>query len=51
MRMRRPMSSRTGMFCKLGFVDERRPVAVTAWLNEVWMRPVERLTSWGSAST
>ena len=49
--MRRPISSRTGMFCRLGFVDERTPVAVTARLKEVWMRPVRRLTSWGSAST
>ena len=46
-----PSSSRIGMFCKLGLVDDNRPVAVTAWLNEVWIFPVRRLTSCGSAST
>ncbi len=49
-RMRRPSSSRTGMFWRLGLADDRRPVAVTAWLNEVCMRPVAGFTSWGSAS-
>lgn len=27
----RPSSLRTGMFCRLGSVDDKRPVAVTAW--------------------
>ena len=30
LRISRPSSPRTGMFCRLGFEDERRPVAVTA---------------------
>ncbi len=30
-RMRRPSAVRIGMFCRLGSVDERRPVAATAW--------------------
>ncbi len=29
-RMRRPSSVRTGMFCRLGSVEERRPVEVEA---------------------
>ncbi len=37
--MARPSSVRTGMFCRFGSVDERRPVAATVWLNVVWMRP------------
>ena len=28
------------MFCKLGFADESRPVAVAVWLKVVWSRPV-----------
>lgn len=28
----RPSSVRVGMFCKLGSVEERRPVAATLWL-------------------
>ena len=28
------------MFCRLGSEDESRPVAVTAWLKDVWMQPV-----------
>ena len=38
------------MFCRFGSLDVRRPVAVTVWLNEVWMRPVFLLTSFGSES-
>ena len=30
---------RTGMFCKFGSVDERRPVAVKAWRNSLCTRP------------
>ena len=32
-----------GMFCRLGLLELSRPVAVTAWLNDVWMRPVRGL--------
>ena len=39
------------MFCKLGFVDDSRPVAATLWLNEVWTRPVSARMSLDSAST
>ena len=28
---------RMGMFCRLGLVDERRPVAVPTWLKVVWI--------------
>jgi hypothetical protein len=27
------------MFCRLGFSDDRRPVAAMIWLKVVWMRP------------
>ena len=27
------------MFCRFGFDDDSRPVAATAWLNDVWIRP------------
>ena len=37
--MRRPSSVRIGMFCRLGSVDDSRPVAAIIWLNVVWMRP------------
>ena len=40
-RISRPSAVRTGMFCRLGLVDERRPVAVPTWLNVVWTRPSE----------
>ena len=46
-----PSSPRTGMFCRLGSEEDSRPVAVTAWLNEVCMCPVRGLMSLGSAST
>ena len=36
-RISRPSSVRTGMFCRLGLVDEMRPVAVTVWLYDVIM--------------
>ena len=34
---------RTGMFCRFGSLDDSRPVAATAWLYDVWMRPVSRI--------
>jgi hypothetical protein len=39
-----------GMFCRFGLLELSRPVAVTAWLNEVWIRPVRGFISWGNAS-
>ena len=51
LRISLPSSPRTGMFCRLGLEEERRPVAVTAWLNVVCMCPVRGLMSLGSAST
>ena len=39
------------MFWRFGSVDDRRPVAATVWLNEVWMRPVSGWISSGSGST
>lgn len=27
------------MFCRLGSVEESRPVAATVWLKVVWIRP------------
>lgn len=44
-----PSSSRTGMFCRLGLLELRRPVAVTAWLKEVYAARMW-LMSWGRAS-
>ena len=41
----------TGIFCRFGSVEERRPVAATVWLREVWSRPVSGFTSCGKAST
>ena len=38
------------MFCRFGSLLLRRPVAATAWLNDVWTRPVSGFTSCGSAS-
>lgn len=38
-RIRRPASVRTGMFCRLGSVDDSRPVAAMVWLKVVWIRP------------
>ena len=35
----RPSAVRIGMFCRLGSVDDSRPVAATIWLNVVWIRP------------
>ena len=49
-RISRPISVRIGMFCRLGSLLLRRPVAATAWLNWVCTRPVSGLTSVGSAS-
>ena len=42
-RMRRPTSLRIGMFCRFGLLDDSRPVAATAWLNDVCRRPVARV--------
>lgn len=39
-RIRRPSSVRMGMFWRLGEAEESRPVAVTSWLKDVWIRPV-----------
>ena len=39
LRITRPKSVRTGMFCRLGSAEEMRPVAVTVWLSVVWMIP------------
>src|ERR1044072_8596486 len=39
-RIARPSSVRTGMFCRLGSVDDSRPVAATVWLKVVWVRPL-----------
>ena len=38
------------MFCRFGSLLLRRPVAATAWLNDVCTRPVAGSTSCGSAS-
>ena len=48
-RTMRPSSVRTGMFCRFGSEEERRPVAVTVWLYEVCTRP-SPATSSGRAS-
>ena len=37
-RILRPASLRTGMFCRLGSVDDSRPVVVEASMYEVWTR-------------
>ena len=50
-RISRPSSVRIGMFCRFGFVEESRPVAVPVWLKVVCRRPVAGLSSAGSAST
>ena len=49
-RISRPSSVLIGMFCRFGSLLLRRPVAATAWLKQVWTRPVCGLTSCGSAS-
>ena len=49
-RISRPSSVRIGMFCRFGSLLLKRPVAATAWLNDVCTRPVCGLTSCGSAS-
>jgi hypothetical protein len=38
-RIRRPAAVRIGTFCRLGSVDDSRPVAAIVWLYVVWMRP------------
>ena len=48
--MSRPISVRTGMFCRFGFVLLRRPVAATVCWKSVWMRPSSGETAPGSAS-
>ena len=35
-----PSSLRIGMFCRFGLLELSRPLAVTVWLKDVWMRPV-----------
>ena len=50
-RILRPSGVRMGIFWRLGSLLERRPVAVTVWLNEVWILPVDGLISSGRAST
>ena len=42
-RMRRPSAVRTGMFCRLGSFDARRPVTAVACANVVCTRPVLRV--------
>ena len=42
-RISRPSSVRIGMFCRFGSLLLRRPVAATAWLNDVCTRPVCRV--------
>ena len=39
-RISRPSSVRTGIFCKFGFDELSRPVAVPVWLKRVCRRPV-----------
>ena len=46
----RPVSVRTGMFCRFGLMLERRPVAATAWLKTVCTRPLFFSTSLGRIS-
>ena len=46
-RISRPSGVRIGMFCRLGSLLLRRPVAATAWLKQVWTRPVSGFTSCG----
>ena len=50
LRISLPSSPLTGMFCRLGLLLLRRPVAVTVWLNDVWICPVAGLMSLGKAS-
>ena len=40
-RMRRPSVVRTGMFCRLGSDEAKRPVTATAWEKLVCTRPVD----------
>ena len=44
LRISAPKGVRTGMFCKLGSVEDRRPVAVTVFWKLVWMRLPEPMT-------
>ena len=39
-----PSSVRTGMFCRLGSVEDSRPVAVTVFWKLVWIRPSGAMT-------
>ena len=50
LRISLPSSPLTGIFCRFGSLDERRPVAVVAWLKEVCMWPVRAFISFGRAS-
>ena len=46
-RISRPSSVRMGMFCRLGFTDDSRPVADPAMLNVVCSRSVQRVQQRG----
>ena len=37
------------MFWRFGLFEDRRPVVAAVWLNVVWIRPLESISS-GSAS-
>ena len=39
-----PSSVRTGMFWRLGSVEDSRPVAVTVFWKLVWIRPSGAMT-------
>ena len=45
LRISRPSSVRTGMFCRLGSVEDMRPVAVIFWLKLVYTLPFLRSAS------
>ena len=49
-RISRPNSVRMGMFCKLGLLEERRPVAAPVGLKVVWTRELAS-SKVGKAST
>jgi len=47
-RMRTPSSERIGMFCRLGSVEDNRPVEVMAMEKSVCTRP-SRGSSWAAS--
>ena len=49
-RIWRPISVRIGMFCRLGSVDDSRPVCAPVSEKLVWTRPVSGLICACSAS-